>query len=68
VIKRANLKAISNAAKVQKFIILPRDFSLPGGELTPTLKLKRQVVCEKYKDLIEDAYSESAYQNPAFSE
>ena len=44
---------------VQKFRILPVDFSISGGELTPTMKLKRRVVLEKYTDLVEDMYREA---------
>ncbi|WP_027714864.1 long-chain fatty acid--CoA ligase [Desulfuromonas sp. TF] len=44
---------------IKKFVILPRDFSVEGGELTPTLKLKRKVICEKYKNQIDRLYFEN---------
>jgi len=50
---------VSNAQKIQKFRILPTDLSVPGGELTPTMKLKRNVVSEKYAALIESMYTET---------
>ena len=56
-IERANDKAIANPHKVQKFHILPIDFSMPGGELGPTLKLKRHFVHKKYSDAIENLYA-----------
>ncbi|XP_055539214.1 very long-chain-fatty-acid--CoA ligase bubblegum [Wyeomyia smithii] len=55
-IDRANKKAISNAQKIQKFALLSKDFSVPGGELGPTLKVKRNIVMDKYKDVIEKFY------------
>jgi len=41
---------------IKRFALLPRDFSIEGGELTPTLKLKRKVIFEKYRDIIDDLY------------
>ena len=43
---------------LQKFRILPNELSIAGGELTPTMKLKRKIVLEKYKSLVDDMYSE----------
>merc|ERR1711983_663113 len=51
-IKKVNKRAVSNAAKVHKFMIAPQDFSLATGELTPTMKVKRHFVLEKYKKKI----------------
>jgi long-chain acyl-CoA synthetase len=42
--------------QVKKFEILPQDLSQEGGELTPTLKVKRNVVADKYEDSIEKLY------------
>lgn len=53
---RANKKAISKAAFVQKWMILPVDLSIPTGELGPTLKLKRFEFYKKYKDAIAKLY------------
>jgi long-chain-fatty-acid--CoA ligase ACSBG len=58
-IKKYNQVSVSSAQKVQKFEILEQDFSLGGGELTDTLKLKRSVVTKMYEDLIEKIYSSS---------
>ena len=43
--------------QIKKFELLPREWSVEGGELTPTLKLKRKVIMEKYKDAIERIYT-----------
>ncbi|XP_011407579.2 PREDICTED: long-chain-fatty-acid--CoA ligase ACSBG1-like [Amphimedon queenslandica] len=57
--ERANEKAISRAARIQKFTILPVEFSIEGNELTSTMKLKRSVTAQKYKDEIDKMYPES---------
>ena len=43
--------------QVKKFEILPQDLSQEGGELTPTMKIKRNVVADKYASEIEALYS-----------
>jgi len=47
---------LQSYAKIKKFTVLPTDFTLDGGELTPTLKVKRKVVAQKYMDAIEELY------------
>jgi len=42
---------------VKKFVLLSRDFSILAGELTPTLKFRRKVIAENYKDAIERMYA-----------
>jgi long-chain acyl-CoA synthetase len=42
--------------QIKEFRVLPRAFSVDGGELTPTMKVKRRVVAETYADLIESMY------------
>ena len=45
--------------QIKKFVILDHDLSQETGELTPTLKVKRNVVNEKYADLFDRLYAES---------
>jgi len=54
---KANSYAVSNAAKVQKYYLLASDFSIPGGELGPTLKLRRPQVHKKYANEIDGLYA-----------
>jgi long-chain acyl-CoA synthetase len=45
-------------ATIKKFAIVPNDFTQATGELTPTLKVKRKVVTQKYKALLDAFYVE----------
>jgi long-chain acyl-CoA synthetase len=57
-VKQANL-SVSHAESIRKFRILPVDFTEDTGELTPTMKVKRKVVAQKFADDIEAIYSKS---------
>ena len=50
-------KAVSKAESIRTFRILPTDFTIEGGELTPTLKVKRRVVADHYGSEIEAIYT-----------
>jgi long-chain acyl-CoA synthetase len=49
---------LSQFERIKRIAILPREFSIESGELTPSLKVKRKVVEEKWKDAIESLYGE----------
>jgi long-chain acyl-CoA synthetase len=42
--------------RVRKFYLLPEPFNLESNTLTPSLKVRRKIVMEKYKDIIENMY------------
>ena len=56
-IDKANSK-VANVQQIKKFTILEEEWTDTSGELTPTLKLKRNVINETYKDKIEAMYEE----------
>ena len=47
---------LARVQTIKRFAIIPREFTIEGGELTPTMKVKRKVVNEKYKVEIEALY------------
>lgn len=49
---------LSRYEKIKKIALLEGEFSIEGGELTPTLKVKRRVIDQKYRDVIEKLYAD----------
>lgn len=49
-------KALGHWEQIKLFKLTPTEWTIDGGELTPTLKLKRKIVLEKYKDLYKEMY------------
>eukprot|EP00347_Sterkiella_histriomuscorum_P001168 403373066 len=56
--EQTNKIAISRAQHIRKWIIVPDDFSVSGGELTPSLKMRRKIIEKKYEQEIEKLYQE----------
>jgi long-chain acyl-CoA synthetase len=49
-------KKLANYERVRKFVLLDKPFTIESGEITPSLKIKRKYVEERYQDLIEQMY------------
>jgi long-chain acyl-CoA synthetase len=59
-VKRGN-RDLSRVEQVRRFVVLDRDFSQEEGELTPTMKLKRKTVEQKYAPLLDRIYAEEGF-------
>jgi len=51
-------KQLPSYETIKRFAILEKDFTIEGGELTPTLKVKRKLVTERYKEILDSLYNE----------
>jgi len=56
-IERVNHE-LSHAEAIKRWRVLPHDFTIAQGELTPTLKIKRSVINRQYADVIAELYAE----------
>ena len=54
---QANQKSVSSAQQIKKWLVIPNGFSVETGELTPTMKLKRMIIHQKYETQIEELYN-----------
>ena len=50
--------------KPKRFALLPEDFTIANGELTFTMKLKRRVIEQRYRDIIEGLYADVEEPRP----
>ncbi|MDZ7659744.1 long-chain fatty acid--CoA ligase [Fodinibius sp.] len=55
---RSHSKDLASHEKLRDFRIVPNEFTVESGELTPTLKIKRRIVEDKYGHLIDDIFSD----------
>jgi long-chain acyl-CoA synthetase len=46
-----------NWEQIKKFVLLPKEFTIEGDELTPTLKFKRKKILAKYQKEYQDIYN-----------
>jgi long-chain acyl-CoA synthetase len=58
-------KGLAQYETVKKIALLEKELSVDGGELTPTMKMKRRVIDSKYKGVIDRLYAEAANERPA---
>jgi len=55
----ARTQELAQFEKIKRIALLERELTLESGELTPTLKVKRRVIDEKYRDVIDRIYGET---------
>ena len=53
--KKVN-KELQDHERMKKVGVMPEEWSIEGGELTPSMKLKRRVIFDRYKDRIDALY------------
>ena len=58
----ARTQNLAQFEKIKRIALLEKELTVEGGELTPTLKVKRRVVNEKYRDVIDRLYAEAELQ------
>jgi long-chain acyl-CoA synthetase len=54
---RTQTAELASYEQIRYVVVVPREFSVEGGELSPAMKIKRRVVEERYKDAIDHVYA-----------
>ena len=63
----AGNRDLAQVERVRRYVLLDRDFSQEEGELTPTMKVKRKAIEEKFQDLFDRIYTEDGFADEASS-
>ncbi len=53
-----SMEGFAQFEKIKKYILLAHEFTIESGELTPSLKIRRNIVVQRYREIIEKLYSE----------
>ena len=51
-------KQLPNFETIKKFVILPNDFTIENGEVTPSQKIKRSLISKRYQSILDKMYEE----------
>jgi long-chain acyl-CoA synthetase len=62
----ARTQDLAQFEKIKRIALLDQELTVEGGEMTPTLKVKRRIVDQKYREVIDRIYSQSSGGKPAF--
>jgi len=52
-------RSLARFEQIRKFTLLPKPFTVEGGEITPTLKVRRKMVIEKYREVLDAMYADT---------
>jgi long-chain acyl-CoA synthetase len=58
-------RSLAQFEKIKRFALLPKDMTVEGGELTPTLKVRRRIVEQHWAGVIEQLYARESAPNPS---
>jgi long-chain acyl-CoA synthetase len=51
-------ESLGQVEKIKKFTLMPQEFTQENGEITPTMKIRRKVIQQRYRDIIDKMYQD----------